>query len=178
MSEPTTGTPEQQFLRLYQKSRCDDQRDYYRARHTEYGSAFSQAGVISSVLLMVTAVIGFFQSSGHLSDGAKQWMAFFAVAIPAISTALSSYCGLYMFERLTGLYDDAARALDKARRSSPLALPHLPPAELPNALLTYVEQVEGVLRAEQAQWGQLITQLKMPDLPKETTQAGDEASQG
>jgi hypothetical protein len=76
--------------------------------------------------------------------------AILAAVLPAITTALAAYEGLYAFARVSKLYADAARNLRL------LEAPRLAgTAEDQAAITAYVAQVEEIFRRERSQWGQL-----------------------
>jgi hypothetical protein len=90
-----------------------------------------------------------------------------AVVFPALSTGLSAYNGLYAFERQAKLYGDAANALLRATADSPDLKPTMEATAFAVAVSAHVQQVEQILSGEQAQWGQLIGEIK-PVTPPET----------
>lgn len=92
--------------------------------------------------------------------GLKALWAVLAVVFPALSTALSAYNGLYTFERQAKLYRDAANMMLHARADAPDLKPEITEAGYRQALSAYVNKVEGILRREQGQWGQLISEIE------------------
>jgi hypothetical protein len=93
------------------------------------------------------------------------WSALAAI-LPAMSTALAAYIALYAFEQQSKIYGDAAQAVQAAARSTPrpgTAQDERPLEEDPAEL---VKRVEGALQQEQAQWGQLTSQIQIPDQAK------------
>jgi hypothetical protein len=78
----------------------------------------------------------------------KTTFAILAIALPALSTAIVGYGALYAFEQQQKLYLDAVRALHNAR-----AVGAADPA-------AYVQTVEEIFEREQAQWGQIIGEIK------------------
>jgi SMODS and SLOG-associating 2TM effector domain 1 len=137
-------TREEDFSRLYAARRFEDQRSYYRARADEFTRAKDQLVNVSAALLAISGFLGVL--AGFDFDGKGAVLALAAI-VPAISTALFAYDGLYAFDRHAKLYGDAARALDQIGRSGA------------GDVAGYVEQVEAVLHNEQAQWGQLESEL-------------------
>ena len=83
----------------------------------------------------------------------------------ARSVALSAYNASYAFERQGKIYGDAANALLRARADSPDLKPAMDDVAFENGLCAHVEQVEQILRNEQAQWGQLIGETKPVEAP-------------
>jgi hypothetical protein len=103
---------------------------------------------------------------GSANVGGPRWVwSILGVVFPALSTALSAYNAVYAFERQGKIYGDAANALLRARADSPDVKPPLDDAAFEKALGAHVEQVEQILRNEQAQWGQLIGETKPVEPP-------------
>jgi SMODS and SLOG-associating 2TM effector domain 1 len=138
-------TREDDFRRLYAARRFEHQRSYYRDRTDEFTQAKDQLVYVSAVLLAISAFLGVL--AGIDFDGKGVVLALGAI-VPAISTALIAYDGLYAFDRHARLYGDAERALERIGRSGT------------GDVAEYVDQVEAVLHSEQAQWGQLESELR------------------
>jgi hypothetical protein len=149
---------DQQFLALYRKHRFEDQRAFYDSRRREFETARDQVLWLTAVFMVLTAAVAALASANV--GGLKSLWAVLAVAFPALSTALSAYNALYAFERQAKIYRDAANALLRARADSPDLKPPMDDAAFQEALRAHVEQVEQILRSEQAQWGQLIGEFK------------------
>src|SRR5262249_54457528 len=93
------------------------------------------------------------------------WTAASAI-LPAVSTALAAYLALYAFDQQSKLYGDAVRAVHAAARTVPdpdLAQGGRSPEV---NIADYVEKVEGAFRTENAQWGQLTSQIQIADQTK------------
>jgi hypothetical protein len=88
------------------------------------------------------------------------------VAFPALATATASYSGLYAFQGHAKLYRDAANALLHSRAKSPDLIQGLSESEYKEALYAYVSEAESIMRKEQGQWGQMISEIA-PALPSE-----------
>jgi hypothetical protein len=131
------------YRRLYAARRFEHQRTYYRDRAEEFTRAKDQLVNVSALLLAATAFLGVL--AGLDFDGKGVVLALAAI-VPGISTALTAYDGLYAFDRHAKLYGDAARALEQIDSGA-------------GTFSAYVEQVEAVLHNEQAQWGQLKSEL-------------------
>ncbi len=113
--------------------------------------------------MVLTAAVAALASA---NVGGLKWVwSILAVAFPAISTALSAYNAFYAFERQAKIYGDAANALLHARADSPDLKPSMDDAAFEKALGAHVEQVELILRNEQAQWGQLVGEIKPAEAP-------------
>ncbi|HEY8202466.1 MAG TPA: SLATT domain-containing protein [Actinomycetota bacterium] len=154
---------EEQVLDLYLRFRLEDQLGYYEGAGDEYERAGSQALALSAVLLGLTAAVG---ALAGAEVGWKRGWAALAVILPAIATTLSAYTGLYAFDHLSKLYQDAARALRAmSREAQDLVISD--PEMRTAAVHEFVQRAEGVFRKEQGQWGQLMSQLQLPDNPKE-----------
>jgi hypothetical protein len=80
-----------------------------------------------------------------------------------MSTALAAYSALHAFDQQSKIYTDAVRALKAASRPMPDL--DIPEDERPPEanIAELVRRVESVLRQEQAQWGQLTSQLRIVD---------------
>jgi hypothetical protein len=93
------------------------------------------------------------------------WAAASAI-LPAISTALTAYLALYAFDQQSKIYADAVRAVRAAARPVPnLDVPgggRLPEQNIADL----VKNVEGAFRQENAQWGQLTSQIQIADQTK------------
>jgi hypothetical protein len=158
----TTRTSE--LIRFYERHRIDDQLRFYTDRRDQFDHATGQALAISAMLM------GFAAAAGALAGTAVGWVegwAAVAAILPAISTALAAYVALYAFEQQSKIYGDAARAVRAASRLTPD--PNAPedgrPADESAAEL--VRRVESALRLEQAQWGQLTSQIQIADQTSE-----------
>lgn len=160
---------DQQFLALYRKHRFDDQCAFYDSRRREFEAARDQVLWLTAVFMVLTAAVAALASANV--GGLKSLWSILAVAFPALSTALSAYNALYAFERQAKIYGDAANALLRAHADSPHLRPTMDDAAFQEALRAHVEQVEQILRTEQAQWGQLIGEIKPVEAPssKSTT---------
>jgi hypothetical protein len=158
MSERTSD-----LLRFYEQHRVGDQLTFYTERQEEFDRATGQALAISAMLLGFAAAAG--ALAGTAVGWAEGWSAL-ATILPAISTALAAYIALYAFEQQSKIYGDAARAVRAASRPTPDpsdARDGRPPGE---SIAELVRRVEGALRQEQAQWGQLTSQIQITDQTK------------
>ena len=155
---------DQQFLALYRKHRFEDQRAFYDGRRREFESARDQVLWLTAVFMVLTAAVAALASAnvGWL----KSLFSVLAVAFPALSTALAAYNALYAFERQAKIYGDAANALLRARADSPDLNPAMDDVAFQQALRAHIEQIEQILRTEQAQWGQLIGEIKPVSSPQ------------
>jgi hypothetical protein len=149
-----------ELLRFYEQHRIDDQLGFYTGRREQFDRATGQALAISAMLLGFAAAVG--ALAGAAVGGREAWSALAAI-LPAISTALAAYIALYAFEQQSKIYGDAARAVRAA--SHPVPDPNAPqdgrsPEE---NIAELVRRVEGALRQEQAQWGQLTSQIQITD---------------
>ena len=149
---------DQQFLALYRKHRFEDQRAFYDSRRREFETARDQVLWLTAVFMVLTAAVAALASANV--GGLKSLWAVLAVAFPALSTALAAYNALYAFERQAKIYGDAANALLRARADSPDLKPAMDNAAFQEALRAHIGQIEQILRTEQAQWGQLIGEIK------------------
>lgn len=142
-----------QILELYQVERLRDQLRFYENRRTQFERAHSQLLVAAAVLLGATSTAS--ALAGTEIPGKLGW-AVLAAILPAFATTLTAYGSLFAFVRHAKLYGDAERNLRLLER------PNLSLAadddEADEAVTKYVEQVEKILRDEQAQWGQLANE--------------------
>ena len=76
------------------------------------------------------------------------------------ASALTAFTNLYAFERQGKIYADAANSLIFARADAPELQQPMEDALSHEAISAHVLQVEQILLAEQAQWGQLIGEIK------------------
>jgi predicted trehalose synthase len=147
-----------QLLGFYRECRIDDQVTFYTSRRTLFDRAIDQALSVSAILLGLTAAAAALAGA----KVAPPWVwAVLATALPAVSTALTSYGSLYAFEYQAKIYGDAVRAVHAAARPAE-ADPSVPRSPEEDAA-ELVKRVEAVFRQEQAQWGQLTSQIEIPD---------------
>jgi hypothetical protein len=151
---------ERELLLFYRKHRIGDQLLFYRTRSELFDRATGQALALSAMLL------GFASAAGALAGtnvGWTQGWSALATILPAMSTALAAYSALYTFDHQSKIYSDAVRALNAASRPMPDL--DIPEDERPPEanIAELVKRVESVLRQEQAQWGQLTSQLRIVD---------------
>jgi hypothetical protein len=155
VSERTT-----EFLQFYEQHRIRDQLGFYGGRREQFDRATGQALAISAMLLGFAAAAA--ALAGAAVGGREAWSALAAI-LPAISTALAAYIALYAFEQQSKIYGDAARAVRAASRPVPdLNVPQDGRSAEEN-IAELVRRVEGALRQEQAQWGQLTSQIQISD---------------
>ena len=154
---------DEQFLALYQQYRFEDQRGWYERRRAEFEAAHGQVIALTELLMVLAGAA----SALAVADvgGLKTLWAVLAVVFPALFTALSAYNGLYAFERQAKLYRDAANMMLHARADAPDLKPGITEADYRQALSVYVNKVEGILRREQGQWGQLTSEIEPIEPP-------------
>lgn len=152
-----------QYLALYRECRLEDQRRFYEGRQKEFETARDEVIWLTAFLMVLTAGAAAL-AAGNIGKLQELW-SILAVVFPALSTALVAYDGLYAFERQAKLYGDAANALLRARADSPDLKPPMDDAAFEAALSAHVQQIELILAGEQAQWGQLIGEIKPVELP-------------
>jgi hypothetical protein len=149
-----------ELLVFYRECRIADQLEFYTGRRTLFDRALGQALALSAILL------GFATAASALAgtDVGPTWLwSVLATILPATSTALTAYSALYAFEQQSKIYGDAVRAVRAAARPvadpDPAAVPRSPEEDVAEL----VRRVEAVFRQEQAQWGQLTSQIEIPD---------------
>jgi hypothetical protein len=141
------STRTEQFIAVYKAARVDNQREYYLRAAREFQAAHRQLLLTSSVVFGISSAAALI--AGLDVPGKLVW-AILAAVLPAITTALAAYEGLYAFARVAKLYGDAARNL-RLLEAPPLA--GSPDDQA--AIAGYVAQVEEIFRRERSQWGQL-----------------------
>jgi hypothetical protein len=138
---------EEEFLEVYRQARVENQREYYERTARRFEGAHRQLLLTSAIVFGLSAAVSLI--AGLDLPGKLVW-AILAAILPAITTALSAYGGLYAFERIAKLYRDAARNLGL------VSTPELDDTEDEWAVLAkYVADVEQILGKERGQWGQL-----------------------
>lgn len=141
---------DRQFVEVYQAARVEDQRAYYLQRANEFQAAHRQVLLVSSLLFGLSGTVGLI--AGLDVPGKLVW-AIFAAILPAITSALSAYEGLYGFNRIAKRFRDAARNLRLVEA------PRISEAQgKEDAVEEYVLRVEGIFRDELGQWGQLVSE--------------------
>jgi hypothetical protein len=142
---------QEQFLELYRLARVEDQREYYERTAANAEAAHRQLLLITAIVFGVSgavAVLAGLDISGKLA------FAVLAAVLPALTTVLSAYNGLYSFERVNKLSRDAARNLRRVQ------LPRIGEADPQAAVSWYVANIEQILENERGQWGQLGLELR------------------
>ena len=166
-----------QLLGFYREHRINDQLGFYTRRRALYDRAANQALALSAILLGFTTAVAAL-TGAHI--GAAWLWAILATVLPAASTALTSYSSLYAFEQQSKIYGDAARAgraaarpvadrrvADRSDTDRPVTDPG-PEASrsAEEDAAELIKRVEAVFRQEQAQWGQLTSQVEIRDETK------------
>jgi hypothetical protein len=146
-----------EVLDLYSTARLEDQRRYYERRRSEFERAHGELLILSAALLGATSTVS--GLAGVDIRGKLVW-AILAAILPALSTALAAYGGLFAFERHAKLYGDAVHNLGLIDAPELSGLTDERRAE--EAVRAYVEQIEKVFETEQAQWGQLAAERSTP----------------
>ena len=157
---------DQQLLNFYQQHRIKDQLKFYTKRRDLFDRATGQGLAISATLLGFAAAAS--ALAGTTVGWVKVWSALAAI-LPAMSTALAAYIALYVFEQQSKIYGDARRAVLAASRPLPdLTPPQGQGGPTPEEnIAELVKRVEGALRQEQGQWGQLTSQIQISDQTKQ-----------
>jgi hypothetical protein len=138
---------EAEFVEVYRQARVENQREYYERSARRFEGAHRQLLLASAIVFGLSAAVSLI--AGFDLPGKLVW-AILAAILPAITTALSAYGGLYAFERIAKLYRDAARNLRL------VSTPELDETDDEQAVLAkYVSDVEQILGKERGQWGQL-----------------------
>jgi hypothetical protein len=141
---------DRQLLDYYMKNRVEDQLTFYRTRRQQFERATGQALALSAMLL------GFSSAASALAGADNGWTGLWttlATILPAASTALSAFIGLYAFEQRSKIYGDTIRAVHTASRLTLTS--GADSARNDVSIAELVQRVEAAMRQEQAQWGQL-----------------------
>ncbi len=143
---------------MYRTCRHKDQDRFYKARHAEFERARRQAIISAGVLMFLTAMVSILAISNLFWP---RWVwAVLGVIFPALSTALTAYNSLFGFEQQSKLYRDAFHALRRVEADTHDLQPWADESDYLKRVERYVEQVEEILRKEQGQWGQMISEIK------------------
>jgi LPS O-antigen subunit length determinant protein (WzzB/FepE family) len=140
---------QEQFLEVYRLARVEDQRGYHERAAEKAEAAHRQLLLITAIVFGVAGAVAVL--AGLDISGKLVW-AVLAAVLPATTTVLSAYNGLYAFERVTKLSRDAARNL---RRVQPPQIAH---TDAQASVSDYVADVERILEKERGQWGQLAVE--------------------
>jgi SMODS and SLOG-associating 2TM effector domain 1 len=149
-----------ELLGYYRKYRVDDQLDFYAGRKDLFDRATGQGLAISATLLGLASAVS--ALAGTTAGWTGVWSAASAI-LPAISTALAAYLALYAFDQQSKLYGDAVRAVYAAARRAPNPGSPETGHSPEEGIADFVKKVEGTFRLEHAQWGQLTSQIQIPD---------------
>jgi hypothetical protein len=148
----------QQFVEVYRQARLEDQRAYYERTAGRFQAAQRQLLLTSAIVFGISGTVGLI--AGLDVPGKLVW-AILAAILPAVTTVLSAYEGLYAFDRVAKLSRDAARNLRRVET------PDLSAGVDERAVIAqYVADVERVFTNERGQWGQLA--VENPSEPKQT----------
>ena len=151
----------QQFLKLYQAYRYNDQLTWYQNRQGEFTRAQTQAIIISIVLIFLAGIAGIF--SAFDVPWFKLACLLMVAIFPVLSTLVAAYSALYAFEQQAKLYQVTINDLLKANAHSPDLKQGLSEDDFAQELGRFVLEVEGIFQLEQGQWGQLAKQMKPPE---------------
>jgi hypothetical protein len=152
---PRTG----QLLSFYREYRISDQLSFYTTRRASFDRAANQALALSATLLGFTSAVAALTSAPVGPVGL--WL-ILATVLPAASTALTGYSTLYAFEQQSKIYGDAISAVHAAARPLTDPDPAVPRSPEEDAA-QLIKRIEAVFRQEQAQWGQLTSQIEISD---------------
>jgi hypothetical protein len=145
----------EELRRFYGEHRIEDQLRFYTDRRSLFDRATDQATALAAVLGGAATVVAVLAGTGTGS-----WWTVLATVLPAAVTAVTAYSTLYAFEQQSKIYGDAARAVRAARH--PVPAPGAPARSAEQEAAEWVARVEAVFRQEQAQWGQLTSQIETP----------------
>lgn len=142
-------------VRFFDACRAQSQRNWYAARAREYKDAHRQVLNLTALALFLAALVGALAAVWP----ASKWLSVLSAVLPALSTGLGAYEGLFRFQHNAKLYQDAVAALDRARAVRPDPALLAPGGVVSaDAARAYMAEIEEILRREQGQWGQLAKQ--------------------
>jgi hypothetical protein len=144
---------EEQFLEVYRLARVEDQRGYHEHAAARGEAAYRHLLLITAIVFGVSGAVALL--AGLDISGKLVW-AVLAAVLPATTTVLSAYNGVYAFERVAKLSRDAARNLRD--RVQPPRVAH---GEAQSAVSRYVLDFERILEKERGRWGQLAMQTQV-----------------
>ena len=140
----------QQFVEVYRQARLEDQRTYYERTASRFQAAQRQLLLTSAIVFGISGTVGLI--AGLDVPGKLAW-AILAAILPAVTTVLSAYEGLYAFERVAKLNRDAARNLRR------IEIPSLSgDIDERTVIAQYVADVERIFTNERGQWGRLAVE--------------------
>ncbi|HEU5370660.1 MAG TPA: hypothetical protein VFU69_19460, partial [Ktedonobacterales bacterium] len=143
---------EQQLWQLYYYQRYENQLTFYASRRNEFQKAQAQATFLTITLMTSASIVSFLGSANVLSFSLG-WSVL-AVVFPVLAASLSNYESVYAFERHAKLYEDALVGLES------IGMPLISEGASIASLQKYASLIESVLKTEQGQWGQLISEVK------------------
>jgi hypothetical protein len=144
MSEHTA-----QFRMLYKELRILDQRQFYEARSAEYAEAHRQAVLVRNTLLLLASLAGV--AAQFVTGAGRAGFGVLGGVLAAFAAAVAAFESLIGFEQLRKLYTDAALGLAEAEIDWDAGAAG-------GDVQAQVDRVEGIFRAENGQWGQLVLQ--------------------
>ncbi|MFD2093559.1 SLATT domain-containing protein [Blastococcus deserti] len=153
MSERT-----EELRAFYGEHRIADQLRFYSSRRTLFDRATGQVMALAAVILGSATAAG---ALGGTDVGPTWLWPVLATVLPAAAAAVTAYSTLYAFEQQSKIYADAIRAVRAAARPDPATSAAARSAEKDAA--EWVQRSEAVFRQEQAQWGQLTSQIRFPE---------------
>jgi len=146
----------EELRRFYGEHRIEDQLRFYTDRRSLFDRATDQATALAAVLGGAATVVAVLAGTGT-----GPWWTVLATVLPAAVTAVTAYSTLYAFEQQSKIYADAIRAVRAAGRAGTATSGVARTAEEDAA--EWVQRSEAAFRQEQAQWGQLTSQIQLPE---------------
>lgn len=164
-----------QLLNYYRKNRFDNQRNYYKKRADQNEQSDTILRLLSGILLLSLGLIPVLQMTipGEPDSFLSRLWIVLPVAIPAIAAALQTLRTLYQYERNLYLYRQTHSAIGNL--SSNLE-PNEKDPEIAQNLKTYIDQLEGVIAAENGQWLKGQSEIKVVDNPTNSSGFGSTPS--
>jgi SMODS and SLOG-associating 2TM effector domain 1 len=142
------------LTRLYWERRIHYQLSYYQKKVRDFednvDNAFRLGAILMTVASLLAALGVFVQSIPSLAA----LLALATAMIPAFASYITAFRQLYNWDRQLTIYRDTQLNLERSRMLLP-DLDALTPEESHQLFPQLVQEVEGVLEKEAAQWGQI-----------------------
>lgn len=142
------------LTRLYWQRRIEYQLTYYRKKVREFEDNVDNAFRLGAILMTVASLLAALGVIVESQPGLSALLALATAVIPALASYITAFRQLYNWDRQLTIYRDTQLSLEGAK----LLMPDLEALTLDEAHKLFpqlVQQVEGVIEKEAAQWGQI-----------------------
>lgn len=144
------------LTRLYWERRIHYQLGYYQKKVRDFEDNVDNAFLLGAILMSLAS---FLAALGVIVQSISSLSALLALAtamIPAVASYITSFRQLYNWDRQLTIYRDTQLNLERSKMLLP-DLDSLTPEDSHKIFPQLVQEVEGVLEKEAAQWGQVAT---------------------